>query len=1846
MARVEEQRQEQPEQYASATVSAGSVKSGNSSENLLASGQLHMPGMDNQTNTAVDTATQALICRLFPGMSSIYSQNPNKASYPEQHPLTSAESGSVEPSNRIPMSLNRSSFGIEQNLFLQTMKGSELSNLFYSSPFDPVPLLPNMPHLGPPVLGSIPSAPYLNESSTTNNPVLSTCGISVVDPSMNLASTAQLTNPSTIEHAAPINTMNQIANLLQYPHFSSATFPSFVPDLVKPRLGIPSGSVSNSQSQQPHQQSLKTDEDFCELCQKHFCNKYYLRKHKADVHGIHTEPYSHSRRRESMHSFCSTIRKGSPASPLIQAGNSTKVTPREDMGVNSVAGVSNVSLTSFTENERRESGQRFNLIPSPSKPECSNTGDNKGSPLDSQAGNSSWQSSSNVEQQMPWNSTAHSGTEGTNKPKSLIPPEGLHQVIPFPLGVTAQQSATGFPLSPYLMPDLNMKKIGGLDPVASAHYYMMALASSLPPQAAMQTFSPPTFGNLTTVKGSGDKEDHPNLSNIPFLSSMSTLENATGMREVQCDQCQKVFCNSYFLHVHKVNQHTGKHGDPEICCSTGSNASSPNNSNEGTQCNNSTYSMNTSLKLADSMLSDQNESDAGCVTENSSNPSASCESLDNSSRREHKGLGGRAPDSAVRENGSDSAPVCSTAISEARGNTTSLDAFKSSMVAAKLADRVTCELCKKELCNKYFLRTHKIRVHGVSPKDVGGPPMRNPPMVNSSRSSLTSGVIGTTESVASSSAESSRPSHYSTGTHSVNMNALHLPTSLMPLSGWTMIPPNPQTHSRISPPVTTENEAQKCDIPVPTLGRFCEQTNENYSEWSSTTHSASDPNEVFAATAIIACPLCEHAVGPRLFLPSHLNTAHALNPTDPAFFLNMLRAKVVPDLNSSEKASNANNTSEPSSMTVGQQSRRSLAPEQQLIDNTNNCVPTSNSELSQSQETSQLFTKISASATDLPTSNGTCTVTASIRNCSPCGTCLNEDRGVEGASTTSSLTLQSPLGSGVSGPVDSQAVSAPTGSSTEEPSNFVQNSPNFGAYSVALISAVQGNLSNSSTNLITSSNQMTEESRSNTLPYFPPLGLGLPSPGDTGFPRTGSIAAAAAAAAAFSGLSIHPMEAVLAAAASASSNAPWSSFPQLQHSVTASSSGHSTNSTVSANVGQSPTLSVTTGMPRKSPNQMRVLCDICNKWICNKYFLRTHKANKHGITDSSQLSSDTGKSSSVRPTVYAKVQSQPPYKHFLPAVHEHMADLNGKLNLHSGFTDQALPDMSLASCLNGPATLNKNVCIPTDSTDGESKPEMSASTTLEHFTNAWKLAYESGAKCMGDFAYGSAYSPSLNSIPATFPTSIPPAFPLPGFSQLGVMNPTGCSKTPDISSLLPKIGGQCVSENLSVITARVMPEDNDKADNTVAIERQDARFQRELQDYQRRHTIPKEQTVQETVHNKLPLNLSVKDLTTLMEHGERTKLSMLKRSTLYSKRRTKEVISVQRTATCVLRRAKDFLRNELPHPLKNKAKNIRGMTFKSRPCSSRKSEQKKSKFSELTHIRWRRSKYQGGGNPRNVLFHNERRRRICKNGFKNEARDSPLSSYENARIPNTDKSALSCPLCPNEMSTCFTNLNSLLQHIALTHGNHTSTNCSSEGTKSTGPGHNSGNTKSQCVNFQISQLANEDGRSGEQINAEARNSDSAHTMMVMRAVTTTAPTPGLADRPICDMQCQLMTAIEELGGCKTEYEIRHFRQHPPISERMVVKLGNTILTIKYQRLSLPHLDYMTIGVVQLSAGSGQVFEKVNSSEEKNLKQVLKRPREELVCLFEKFSGQHNIDPAQQDEDKKSPTLKTKLLLSE
>lgn len=58
------------------------------------------------------------------------------------------------------------------------------------------------------------------------------------------------------------------------------------------------------------------------------------------------------------------------------------------------------------------------------------------------------------------------------------------------------------------------------------------------------------------------------------------------------------------------------------------------------------------------------------------------------------------------------------------------------------------------------------------------------------------------------------------------------------------------------------------------------------------------------------------------------------------------------------------------------------------------------------------------------------------------------------------------------------------------------------------------------------------------------------------------------------------------------------------------------------------------GMPRSSAPPLRIFnpeayCDLCNKEFCNKYFLKTHKANKHNIYESATSTTDTPTTSQI-----------------------------------------------------------------------------------------------------------------------------------------------------------------------------------------------------------------------------------------------------------------------------------------------------------------------------------------------------------------------------------------------------------------------------------------------------------------------------------------------------------------------------------------------------------------------------------------------------------------------------------------
>ncbi len=192
-------------------------------------------------------------------------------------------------------------------------------------------------------------------------------------------------------------------------------------------------------------------------------------------------------------------------------------------------------------------------------------------------------------------------------------------------------------------------------------------------------------------------------------------------------------------------------------------------------------------------------------------------------------------------------PVVTSTPSTKTLNAGALDMFKSSMAAAKLADRVTCDLCKKELCNKYFLRTHKIKVHGLSPQEVGGPTPRS----------------SANKHVEKAPPEPPKPS----------IDPFGLPAPTLPLMPPMLPPQFPAPLGSLPPWLPPPTEAPK------TL----QEESKN-----------ADPvAQLMAANALVTCPLCDKTIGPRLFLPTHLTSIHGLSPTEPSFFIFILSARNV-----------------------------------------------------------------------------------------------------------------------------------------------------------------------------------------------------------------------------------------------------------------------------------------------------------------------------------------------------------------------------------------------------------------------------------------------------------------------------------------------------------------------------------------------------------------------------------------------------------------------------------------------------------------------------------------------------------------------------------------------------------------------------------------------------------------------------------------------------------------------------------------------------------------------------------------------------------------------------------------
>ena len=384
----------------------------------------------------------------------------------------------------------------------------------------------------------------------------------------------------------------------------------------------PSKTIAPNISNSASKQTRPDMEDYCEICQKHFCNKYYLRKHKHDVHGIVPDVTPNKRSR-----------------PQIPS-----------------------SLT--------------NCLPTTSAALAALNASAASAPL-------------NILPQTPTSlstSLANAGIGGT---------DSIH-------GVSAGGLANLMFINPFTPPVAILQA----QPMMAGNphgFNNSPLVVPPPPVIPPSSESP----KITTSSP----------SNVPMpkdaLRGMGVL-NA----DAYCELCRKEFCNRYFLQIHKANKHGIYIPDdppmplgpilqvPNITTSTADSQTPRLNVIEPDTIKNETIdNINNNDKPAEN--SSSLEVCDVCKKEFANPYSLKVHLLNAHNIKPKDGdfsFMGEPPSAAQLEKFANSASLQGTMFSN--------------MIAAKLADRVTCDICHKEVCNKYFLKTHKMKVHGIQEQSL------------------------------------------------------------------------------------------------------------------------------------------------------------------------------------------------------------------------------------------------------------------------------------------------------------------------------------------------------------------------------------------------------------------------------------------------------------------------------------------------------------------------------------------------------------------------------------------------------------------------------------------------------------------------------------------------------------------------------------------------------------------------------------------------------------------------------------------------------------------------------------------------------------------------------------------------------------------------------------------------------------------------------------------------------------------------------------------------------------------------------------------------------------------------
>lgn len=367
-------------------------------------------------------------------------------------------------------------------------------------------------------------------------------------------------------------------------------------------------------------------EDFCNLCKKHFCNKYYLRKHKQDVHGISSEAAFQTGAMSSDYlGFHATDLKTSISNP----GQSNQ--PISDKLKSSDAQRFTDSLSSIM------NGLPFGLPFSSDLP---------GSLLFPQAIASSSQS-------------------------------GL-----FNNASTISNLASIMLLNPFVSPLSLLKN------------------SPILQQAQSSSHTPSSLNTLAELQNFGLNSSLLNESN-PQNGLMYRFPPSD--TAALCDLCQKEFCSTYFLKVHKRD----KHGIPleefagqmALKKQTLKATPAPMFSIDGVEPGENITPMS-KLRTDDKGLypysNKRHEETCFLCKQQFSSRYSLMMHLFSSHNIKPEGFG-----------------LASELMQMEMLTNSQVPFSRSSSGSNKTSERVACNICNKEVCNKYFLKTHKLKVHGI-----------------------------------------------------------------------------------------------------------------------------------------------------------------------------------------------------------------------------------------------------------------------------------------------------------------------------------------------------------------------------------------------------------------------------------------------------------------------------------------------------------------------------------------------------------------------------------------------------------------------------------------------------------------------------------------------------------------------------------------------------------------------------------------------------------------------------------------------------------------------------------------------------------------------------------------------------------------------------------------------------------------------------------------------------------------------------------------------------------------------------------------------------------------------------